>query len=104
MNQGLTTTPPATLLGRPIYFTEKCKALGTAGDIILADLSYYLIGDRQKLTMATSQHVRFTTDETAWRFVERVDGQPWVDAKFQPANGSTLSPFVTLYTATTGGD
>lgn len=103
-SEGMTKTPPATLLGRPIFFTEKLPALGTAGDIMLADLSYYLIGDRQKVTMATSQHVRFTTDETAWRFVERVDGQPWMDTKFQPKNGSTLSPFVTLYSLTTGGD
>jgi len=101
---GLADKPPATLLGRPIVFTEKCEALGTAGDIVLADLSYYLIGDRQRITVASSKHVRFTTDETAWRFVKRVDGQPWVDTAFTPANGSTLSPFVTLYTATTGGD
>ena len=101
---GLADKPPATLLGRPIVFTEKCEALGTAGDIVLADLSYYLIGDRQRITIASSKHVRFTTDETAWRFVKRVDGQPWVDSAFTPANGSSLSPFVTLYTATTGGD
>jgi len=101
---GLADTPPATLLGRPIFFTEKCQALGTAGDILLADLSYYLIGDRQQITIASSQHVRFTTDETAWRFVKRVDGQPWVDSAFTPEHGSTLSPFVTLYSATTGGD
>lgn len=101
---GLSQAPPVTLLGRPIVFTEKCPALGTAGDLVLADLSYYLIGDRQRITVASSKHVRFTTDETAWRFVKRVDGQPWVDSAFTPANGSTLSPFVTLYSATTGGD
>ncbi len=101
---GLSEAPPAVLLGRPIIFTEKCSALGTAGDILLADLSYYLIGDRQRITVASSKHVRFLSDETAWRFVKRVDGQPWVDSAFTPANGSSLSPFVTLYTATTGGD
>ena len=104
MDQGLAKTPPATLLGKPVYFTEKCQALGTAGDIILADLGYYLIGDRQGLTIASSSHVRFTTDETAWRFVKRVDGQPWVDAVFTPAHGSTLSPFVTLHATTNGGN
>lgn len=101
---GLATTPPATLLGRPIVFTEKCSALGTAGDITLVDLSYYLIGDRQKITVASSKHVRFTTDETAWRFVKRVDGQPWLDSAFTPANGSSLSPFVTLHSTTNSGD
>ena len=101
---GLADKLPATLLGRPIVFTEKCSALGTAGDLVLADLSYYLIGDRQKITIASSKHVRFTTDETAWRFVKRVDGQPWVDSAFTPANGSSLSPFVTLHSTTNGGD
>ena len=103
-NGGMAAAPPATLLGRPIRFTEKCSALGTAGDLILVDPSYYLIGERQPIAIAASEHVRFTTDQTAWRFVERVDGQPWVDSAFTPANGSTLSPFVTLYSATTGGD
>lgn len=101
---GLADKPPAALLGRPIVFTEKCSALGTAGDLLLADLSYYLIGDRQKITVASSKHVRFTTDETAWRFVKRVDGQPWIDSAFTPANGSSLSPFVTLHSTTNGGD
>ena len=71
---------------------------------MFADLSYYLIGDREQISIASSEHVRFTTNETAWRFIERVDGQPWVDSAFTPANGSSLSPFVTLYSATTGGD
>jgi HK97 family phage major capsid protein len=100
----LTRPIPATLLGRPIFFTEKCQALGTAGDIVFADLSYYLIGDREPLSIASSEHVRFTTNETAWRFIERNDGQPWVDSAFTPANGSTLSPFVTLHSTTNGGD
>lgn len=102
--EGLANTPPASLLGRPIIFTEKCKALGTAGDLVLADLSCYLIGDRQQIAIASSQHVRFLTDETAWRFVKRVDGQPWLDSAFTPANGSSLSPFVTLHSTTNGGD
>ncbi len=96
--------PPSTLLGKPIYFTEHASAVGTAGDITLVDPSYYLIGDRQTITVAASEHTRFTTDETAWRFVERVDGQPWIDSAFTPAHGSSLSPFVTLHSTTNGGD
>ncbi len=93
---------PATILGMPYKVTEKAPTLGTQGDIGLYDLSYYLIGDRQDLRIDTSIHARFTTDETAWRFVERVDGQSWVDQTFTPYNGgSTLSPFVQLITSTT---
>ncbi len=74
--------------------------LGTTGDG-LYDLSFYAIGDRQDFRIDTSNSVRFTTDETVWRFVERVGGQPRVDSAFTPANGgATLSPFVQLSSST----
>ena len=100
IDAGVANSPPARLLGRPLLLSEKVPALGTTGDIGLYDLSYYLIGDRSKLKIDSSTSVRFTTDETAWRFVERVDGQPWVDSPLTPKNGSTLSPFVQLSSAT----
>ena len=91
--------PPATILGRPVIFTEKAETLGTAGDICLMDPSYYLIGDRQTLEVASSMHVRFNTDETDWRFIQRLDGRPWIDSALTPRNGSnTVSPFVNLAT------
>ncbi len=99
---GAATRIPATIMGMPYRVTEKMPTLGTQGDIGLYDLSYYLIGDRQDLRIDTSTHARFTTDETAWRFVERVDGQSWVDSAFTPYNsGATLSPYVQLITSTT---
>ena len=96
LNNGV-AGPPATILGRPVIFSEKCQTLGAAGDIYLVDFGYYLIGDRQSLEVASSQHVRFNTDETDWRVLERVDGRPWVDSALTPRNGSnTVSPFVNL--------
>ena len=89
--------PPATILGRPVFFTEKAETLGAAGDIVFADFNYYLIGDRQAMSVSNSPHVRFTTDQTVWRFIQRVDGRPWVDTALTPRNGTnTLSPFVSL--------
>ena len=97
--QNMTGGPPTSIFGRPLIFSEKCETLGTVGDIYLVDLSYYLIGDRQQVTMAASPHVRFTNDEMVWRFVERLDGRPWVDSALTPRNGSnTVSPFVALAT------
>jgi len=88
---------PDTLLGRPIVYTEHAQTLGTAGDIMLADFSQYLIGDRMDLRIDSSMHQQFTTDEICWRFVKRVDGQPWMISALTPQNGSnTLSPFVEL--------
>ena len=91
--------PPTSIHGRPLIFTEKCKTLGTAGDIYFVDPSYYVIGDRMSMTMSSSPHVRFTNDETVHKFVQRVDGQPWIDTAITPRNGTnTMSPFVSLAT------
>jgi HK97 family phage major capsid protein len=91
--------PPARILGLPVVFTEKMETLGTAGDIALVDLSYYLIGDRQTLQSDTSPHYKFANDQTAMRFIQRVDGTPWIKTAITPNKGSnTLSPFVRLAT------
>jgi len=99
MVMNIADTPTFTIYGRPVIITEKCQTLGTAGDIFFVDFRYYLIGDRQALEMAASPHVRFTNDETVYRFVQRVDGRPWIDSALTPRNGSsTLTPFVNLAT------
>ena len=91
--------PPNSILGRPLVFSEKCQTLGTAGDIYFVDLSYYLIGDRQQLRVEASPHVNWTTDEMVWRFIQRVDGRPWLTTALTPRFGSnTMSPFVALAT------
>jgi len=90
---------PASLYGRPLILSEKCQTLGTAGDIYFVDFGYYIVGDRQSLSMAASPHVRFQNDETVWRFTQRVDGRPWLESALTPRNGTnTLSPFVNLAT------
>lgn len=90
---------PMSIFGRPLIFTEKAQTLGTAGDIYFVDFNQYLIGDRQALTMARSEHVNFTTDEMAWRFTQRVDGRPWLTTALTPRNGSnTFSPYINLAT------
>jgi HK97 family phage major capsid protein len=89
--------PPARILGRPVVFTEKAATLGDAWDISFVDLKYYLIGDRQAIQSATSPHFKFDTDVTAMRFIERVDGRPWIQSAITPVQGAnTLSPFVNL--------
>jgi HK97 family phage major capsid protein len=93
-------TPPVTILGRPVYFTEKTPPLGTTGDISFVNLSYYLIGDRQMMQSMSSEHYKFQNDKTAFRVIERVDGRPWIQSPITPHNNSsnTLTPFVQLAT------
>src|SRR3546814_1340146 len=57
--------PPATILGRPVVISEKVENLGDQGDINFIDFSYYLIGDRQSMTVASSEHFRFQNGETS---------------------------------------
>jgi HK97 family phage major capsid protein len=88
---------PTTLMGYPIFFVENAQPLGTSGDLILADLSKYVIGDRQMVTIDASKHYRFRNDLTSWRAVHRVDGRPWLSAPITYRDGVTVvSPFVIL--------
>ena len=88
--------PPITIFGRPVYFTEKVPKLGSIGDISLIDPSYYLIGDRQAMSVMSSEHFAFQNDQTAYRIIERVDGRPWLQTPLTPHNASavTLSAYV----------
>ncbi len=89
---------PDMLLGRPIYFTEYAKTLGTVGDIILGNWSEYLEGVYQPLQSAESIHVRFLNNERTFKFWLRNAGAPWWESALTPKNGDTLSPFVVLAT------
>jgi HK97 family phage major capsid protein len=94
---GLSEKPYGTLFGRPVVPIEQCSAAGTVGDIILGDLSQYLLIDKGGINSASSIHVRFLYDESVFRFIYRVDGQPIWNKPITPYKGSsTLSPFVTL--------
>lgn len=95
-----TAAPMLTLLGRPVIMTEQAPAAkGTRGDISFVDFGMYLIGDRQRLIVDSSPHVKFTSDKTTYRMIARNDGRPWIESALTPANNSdSLSAFVQLAT------
>lgn len=94
---------PGQILGFPVIWTEKLPAAGSAGDILLADWKFYLLGDRQATTIESTKFDRWRFDQTSWRMVHRVDGQPWLSAPITLQDGTTqVSPFVILG-ATAGG-
>lgn len=90
--------PVLTLLGLPVIRTEKTPGyLGQQGDLSLIDFSFYLVGQRDAMSMDTSEHVRFTRDQTTIRVIQRNDGRPWLASPITPQNGGPqLSPFVVL--------
>jgi HK97 family phage major capsid protein len=90
--------PPATIFGRPLIISEKMPALGSASCLCYCDFSYYVIGDRMQMALTSSEHVAFASDQTAFRIIERLDGQTWINSALIPNNASanTLSAFVSL--------
>jgi HK97 family phage major capsid protein len=94
---GMSQLPYGTLMGRPVMPVEWCSTLGSVGDIILADLRQYVTATKGMIESAMSIHLRFDYDESVFRFIFRLDGQPWWTAALTPYKGtSTQSCFVTL--------
>jgi len=85
------------ILTLPVTVTEHCSVLGDAGDVILADFSQYAVGLKPGLRLEASIHKGFQTDESAFRMIARVDGQPLWNEVLTLADGSTeVSPFLMI--------
>ena len=98
---GLSESPYATLMGRPVVPLEAASTLGTQGDINLVDLSQYWMVTKagQDIRVDVSMHLFFDQALQAFRFILRVNGQPAWGANIQPQHGNnTRSCFVTLDT------
>ncbi len=96
---GLSGSPYGSLYSRPVMPIEHCATLGTKSDILLLDLSQYLMIDKGGMKSDSSIHVQFLTGEEVFRFRYRADGQPLWNSALTPFKGSnTLSPFISLDT------
>ncbi len=98
---GASVSPFGTLLGIPMVEIEQCSTVGTVGDIMLVDLSQYIVIEKGGVQAAMSIHVQFLEDETVFRWVTRIDGQSIWNAPLTPFKGGstkTKSPFVVLAT------
>jgi HK97 family phage major capsid protein len=96
---GLTGAPYGSLLGRPVIPIEQASALGDVGDIMLLDLNGYILAQKGGIQSDVSIHVRFVYDESVFRFVLRIDGQPVRATALTPYKGgagATQSHFVAL--------
>jgi HK97 family phage major capsid protein len=97
---GLSGQPFDTLYGRPVLPIEHAATLGDLGDIVLADFTNgYILAEKGGIKSDMSIHVRFVYDESVFRFVLRVDGQPVRASALTPFKGGanfTQSHFITL--------
>lgn len=91
-------SPYGTLLGRPVIVSQHANTFSAAGDVMLVDLSYYqTITKGSGVQTATSMHLYFDADATAFRTTFRIDGQSKISKAIDPAKGTAkLSPFVQL--------
>jgi HK97 family phage major capsid protein len=97
---GLKDAPGGMLLGIPIVISEHCSTLGTEGDIVLVNArGYYGIYHSTSLRFDSSIHVHFAQDISAFRWIMRVGGMPFLQNPVSPKNGSlTYSDFIALQT------
>jgi len=98
INQGLREAPRGLILGEPVIFSEHAKTLGDLGDIALVNFAgYHAAQKRGGVKFDTSIHLYFDYAMTAFRWMFRIGGQPYLSAPVSPANGSnTRSHFVVL--------
>ncbi len=94
---GAAGSPYSTLFGRPVIEIEQADTVGDQGDIMLLDLSQYLMIEKGGMESATSIHVRFLYGENTYRFILRADGQPiWHSPLTLYNSATTVAPFVLL--------
>lgn len=89
------------LRGRPVIYNEFSPTLGSVGDLLLADMTDYLFWEKGGVQAAASIHVQFLTDQTAFRFIFRCDGQPATyTARTRYQSTDTESPYIALAATT----
>ena len=86
-----------SLLGLPCLVNDHQPASGSIGDVMLADLRHFLIGDRLAMTVERSQESGgFIYDASNYRVRSRVDGRYWIQSAVTTEANQSVSPVVVL--------
>jgi HK97 family phage major capsid protein len=93
----MSKSPFGTLLGRPVMVSQHAAAFSSLGDVQLHDFSYYQAIIKGGPQMATSMHLYFDADATAFRLTYRMDGKSKIAAAITQNVGTPkLSPWLRL--------
>lgn len=94
----LTGVPGGNLLGLPLFYDEIGPALGSAGDLVLVDLSYYLLKPGMPVQMKTDMtYSNFLAGKETIKATFYMDGKPWLTEALTLRDGTNMvSPFVSL--------
>lgn len=97
-NQTAANAPYGLLKGRPLMLSEHAAPFSSQGDLNLLSLKgYRTITKAGGVQTATSMHLFFDADATAFRFTFRMNGKPILSKPVTPPkSGNTRSYFVTL--------
>jgi HK97 family phage major capsid protein len=98
-NQGMQANPwDGYILGYPVIFSEHAETLGTKGDLTCVNMAgYYSATKAGGVDFASSMHLYFDQNLTAFRWTFRLAGQPILSKAVSAAKGSTSkSHFVAL--------
>ena len=97
---GLADAPYARIMGLPAMAIEQASAIGDVGDIMLCNFQNgYILAEKGGLKADMSIHTRFKYDESCFRFVLRIDGQPVRASYLTPYKGgsdATQSHFIAI--------
>jgi HK97 family phage major capsid protein len=84
----LVNAPGGALMGRPVYPIEQCASVGTIGDIMFVDVANgYIVAEKGGIKTDMSIHVLFASDQSVFRFIMRIDGQPIRATALTPYKG-----------------
>lgn len=94
---GLGNFDTQRVLKKPVLFEDSCSALGSKGDILLADPYQYILLTKGTAKQDWSIHVEFLTDRNCFRMVFRCNGAPKINKPLSIKNSAKArSPFVAL--------
>jgi HK97 family phage major capsid protein len=87
-----------SILGITARSHDAMSPLGTARDVALCDFWFYMLADRELMDIAYSDQspLVYNTRQGLWRWIVRVDAQPWIRGPLTLSDGSQASPFVYL--------
>ena len=79
------------MLGLPVIATDHQPSLGSTGDVLLADIRHYLIGDLQTMTVEiSSRGAGWISDTSGIRVRSRVDGRYWIQSSTTTESGQVV--------------
>jgi len=90
--------PSPRLCGIPIFFNEISPALGSAGDLRLVNLDYYLVKPGMGVALKSDNtYANFLAGNETLRVTYYEDGKPWITSPLTLQDGTnTVSPFIEL--------